>query len=85
MNMRPHADVAETEQHMRLGRLAVAPRAPDLLIIGFQAARQIGVEDEATSDLSMPMPKAMVATITTPGSVMKLFWLASRASLLMPA
>ena len=29
----------------------------------------------------MPMPKAMVATITTPGSVMKRFWLASRASL----
>ena len=77
----------------RRGRTAYAPRpaapvapgAADLLVIGFEAAGQIGVEDVATSGLSMPMPKAMVATITTPASVMKRFWLASRASLLMPA
>ena len=43
----PHADIAKTEQHMRLGRFAVASGPPDLLIIGFKAARQIGMENEA--------------------------------------
>ena len=80
-----HADVAEAEQHMRFGGAPVAAGAADLLIIGLQAARQVGVEDIATSGLSMPMPKAMVATITMPASVMKRFWFASRASLVMPA
>ena len=71
---------------MRFGGAAIAPGAPDLLVIGLQAARQVGVKDDsATSGLSMPMPKAMVATITMPASVMKRFWLASRASLSMPA
>ena len=30
---------------MRLGRPAVAAGAADLLVIGFEAARQVGVED----------------------------------------
>ena len=67
-----HADVAETEQHMRLGRRAVAARrarSPGNRLPGCPAGR-CG-RRSATSGLSMPMPKAMVATITTPGSVMK--------------
>ncbi len=42
-----HADVAEAEQHMGFGGFAVAAGAADLLVIGFEAGRQIGVEDEA--------------------------------------
>jgi hypothetical protein len=34
------------EQHMRLGRRAIAPRPSKLLIIRFQAARQIGMKNE---------------------------------------
>ena len=45
MNMPAHADVAEAEQHVRLGIAAVAAGAADLLIIGLQTARHIGVED----------------------------------------
>jgi len=32
--------------------------------IGFQAARQVGMEDETTSGFVDAMPKAMVATMT---------------------
>ena len=41
----PHADIAKSEQHMRLRRLTVAPCPADFLVIGFQIARQIGVKD----------------------------------------
>ena len=47
-----------------LGRFAVAPGAADLLPVGLDGARRIGVDDEADVGLSTPMPKAMVATIT---------------------
>ena len=43
----PHADVAEAEQKMRIRRPAVAPGAADLLVVGFEASRQIHVEHEA--------------------------------------
>ena len=38
-----------------------------------------------TFDLSMPMPKAMVATITSASSLAKAFWFAARSSSSMPA
>ena len=42
-----HADIALAVEHMGFGRRAVAPRTSDLLVIGFGARRQIGVEDVA--------------------------------------
>ena len=63
-----HSDVVEAVEHVRIGGRAVAPGAADLLVVGLDAARQVGMEDVATSALSIPMPKAMVATMTTPGS-----------------
>ena len=41
-----HADVAEAEQHVGFGLGAVASGAADLLVIGFQAARQVGMKHE---------------------------------------
>ncbi|CFN72908.1 Uncharacterised protein [Bordetella pertussis] len=38
-----------------------------------------------TSGLSMPMPKAMVATMTMPSSRRKRAWLAARTAGLRPA
>ena len=80
-----HTDIFEAEQHMRLGRCAVAAGAANFLIIGFETAGQVGVKDKPHIGFVDTMPKAMVATITMAGSVIKRFWLASRASLSMPA
>ncbi len=47
------------------GGLAVAARAPDLLVVGLQLpGRPCGLMVRMSA-LSMPMPKAMVATITS--------------------
>ena len=43
----PHADVAEAEEQMRVRRPAVAPGTADLLVVGFEARRQIHVKHEA--------------------------------------
>ena len=42
-----HADIVEAVEHTGFGRQSVAARAPDLLIVGFDTARNVGVEDEA--------------------------------------
>ena len=43
----PHPDVGEAVEHVRLGGRAVAPGPADLLVVGLDAARQVGVEDVA--------------------------------------
>jgi hypothetical protein len=43
------------------------------------------MRDEAHVGLSMPMPNAMVATITTPSSLMKRSWLRRRRPASRPA
>ena len=42
-----HSDVVEAVEHVRIGGRAVAPGAADLLIVGLDAARQVGMEDAA--------------------------------------
>ena len=42
-----HSDVVEAVEHVRIGGRAVAPGAADLLIVGLDAARQVGMEDVA--------------------------------------
>ena len=80
-----HADVVEPVEHQRFGRQAVASGAADLLIIGLDAAGQVEVADKAMSGLSMPMPKAMVATMTTAFSLMNRSCPALRKSASWPA
>ena len=49
-----HPDVREPVEHVRLGRPAVAPGAADLLVVGLDAARQVGMEDVAHVGLVDP-------------------------------
>jgi len=42
-------------------------------------------QTKRTSGLSMPMPNAMVATMTTPSSCRKTSWLRERAAASVPA
>ena len=42
-----HPDVGESVEHVRLSRRAVAPGPADLLVVGLDTARQVGVEDVA--------------------------------------
>jgi len=52
----------------RRRRQVVAPGAAGFLIVAFHALGQVEMRDEAYVGLSMPMPNATVATITTPSS-----------------
>ena len=79
------ADVVQAVEHPGLGRQPVAPGAAGLLVRprGSWAGRDGATK--RTSGLSMPMPKAIVATMTTPSSLRKRSWLAARTSLSRPA
>src|SRR3546814_12252767 len=47
-------------------------------------AGRLAWNTQRTSGLSMPMPKAMVAAMTTPDSVMKTLWVEPRVALSRP-
>ena len=42
-----HSDVVEAVEHVRIGGRAVAPGSDDLLVVGLDTARQVGMEDVA--------------------------------------
>ena len=73
-------DVAHAVERQRIGRQAVAAGAADLLVIALDVGRHVGVETKRTSGLSMPMPNATVATMTTPSSCRNVSWLRERCS-----
>ena len=60
---RPHPGSARSS---RLRRVAIAAGAAGLLVIGLDALGRSRWATKRTSGLSMPMPNAMVATITRP-------------------
>jgi len=65
--------VAITEQHQAAGRQTIPPGPSDLLVVGFQAFRQIMMDDETNIGLLIPMPKAIVATMIWTSSLTKRF------------
>ena len=69
----PH--VAHAVERQRIGWQPVAAGAADLLVIALDVGGHVGVETKRTSGLSMPMPNATVAAITTPSSCRKASWL----------
>ena len=78
------ADVGQPIEHVGFRGRAVATRPPELLIVGLNAARQIGVEDVAHIRLVDPHAESDSGDDDDTGSVMKMFWWASRSSRSIP-
>ena len=77
--------VAIAPQKKALARLTIASRATRLLVIRFKAFRHVVMHNQRTFDLSIPMPKAFVATIMGGIIIDEPLWTSSRSALFMPA
>jgi hypothetical protein len=66
--------VVEPVGHPGFRRLPITAGTPGFLIVRFEALGQIEMGHEANVGLSIPMPKAIVATITRASSRRKRCW-----------
>ncbi len=78
-------DVLQTVEQQRVGWQPVAAGATGLLVVALHGLRQVEVCDEPHVGMSMPMPNAIVATITTPSRLRNSVWFRRRTRASSPA
>ena len=78
-------DVLGAVEHQRVGRQAVAPGAPGLLIVGLDAGWQVQMGDEAHVRLVDAHAESDGGYHDNRLAMLEACWLASRAALSMPA